>query len=50
MTIHHILKDGTALDDIKGHVVRMDDARNVYAIMDRINKKGQRHGNDSRKK
>lgn len=50
MTILHILKDGTELEDITGHVVRMEDAKDVYAIIDRINKKGRRHGNNGQQK
>lgn len=35
----HILKDGTRLDDIAGHIVRIRDAETVYKLMDEINKK-----------
>lgn len=37
MTIKHILKDGTVLDDIQGHVVKMSDAKSIYNLMDCIN-------------
>lgn len=35
----HILKDGTRLDDIAGHIVRIRDAETVYKLMDELNKK-----------
>lgn len=45
--IRHILKDGTVLDDITGHVVKMEDARVVYELLDKINEeRGKR--NDTR--
>lgn len=34
--IRHILKDGTELDDIRGHEVKMDDAPGLYALMTSI--------------
>ena len=40
MTIKHILKDGTVLDDISGHVVKMEDAKQFYLILGRINEMG----------
>lgn len=39
MAIIHILKDGTVLTDISGHVVKMEDARSVYTVIDKINEK-----------
>ena len=44
MTIKHILKNGTILTDINGHVVKMEDVRTVYDLMDRINQNGKRKG------
>lgn len=35
----HILKDGTQVDDIAGHIVRKEDAAPVYTLMDEINKR-----------
>lgn len=35
--VTHILKDGTVLQDISGHVVKMQDVKAVYSLMDRIN-------------
>ena len=36
--IKHVLKDGTILDDISGHVVRMNDVGEFYEILGRIQK------------
>lgn len=33
MAIIHILKDGTRVDDITGHVVRFEDAEPLYRMM-----------------
>jgi hypothetical protein len=33
----HILKDGTRLEDISGHIVRIQEAETVYKLMDSIN-------------
>ena len=47
MAVKHILKDGTVLTDITGHVVKMEDARVVYELLDKINEeRGKR--NDTR--
>lgn len=35
--IIHILKDGTRLEDVSGHIVRIQDAETVYKLMDSIN-------------
>ena len=42
--IVHILKDGTKLTDISGHVVKLKDAKAVYDLMDKINQKAKRKG------
>ena len=34
--VKHVLKDGTVLDDISGHVVKMDDVGEFYTILGRI--------------
>ena len=39
MEVIHILKDGTVLHDITGHVVKMQDARTAYAVLDKISRK-----------
>ena len=33
----HVLRDGTILDDITGHVVQYEDAEPVYHLMQAIN-------------
>ena len=37
MVIHY-LKDGTRVEDITGHVVRVQEAEVVYNLMDQINR------------
>lgn len=37
MSVIHILKDGSQVKDITGHVVKMDDAGALYSLMDEIN-------------
>ena len=37
--VRHILKDGTVLTDITGHVVKMEDAEAVYLLMDKMNER-----------
>ena len=43
--ITHVLKDGTVVKDIDGHVVKMEDARGVYALIDKMNR--ERSGSGS---
>ena len=38
--IKHILRDGTVLNDITGHVVKVEDAETVYTLIDKINERG----------
>lgn len=42
MGVIHILKDGTILEDITGHVVRIEDAGPLYDLIDKINREGSR--------
>lgn len=35
--IRHILSDGTVTNDITGHIVKMEDAKEVYALIDQMN-------------
>ena len=42
MSVIHILKDGTRLDSIRGHVVRMEDAEQAYMVLDAINRKNDK--------
>jgi hypothetical protein len=37
MKIKHILKNGTVLEDIKGHLVKKEDALVVYQIREQMN-------------
>lgn len=39
MAVIHVLKDGTVLKDITGHVVKMEDVPSVYALIDQMNRK-----------
>ena len=38
MAIIHILKDGTRVDDIRGHVVKIADAAPLYELIHSMNK------------
>lgn len=40
MSVVHILKDGSIVKDITGHVVRVEDASALYEYMRSVNKKG----------
>ena len=40
--IRHILKDGTKVDSIEGRVIKADQFETLYAIIDRIQRKGQK--------
>lgn len=42
MGVVHILKDGSIVKDITGHVVRMEDAGPLYELIDKINREGSR--------
>ena len=37
--IIHILSDGTVLENIKGHVVKQEEVKSVYDLMDSMNKR-----------
>lgn len=37
--VKHVLKDGTVLEEITGHVVKKEDALVVYQIMERLREK-----------
>ena len=43
MAVKHILSDGQAVDDIQGHVVKMEDAEAVYLLMDKLKEKGEKN-------
>ena len=37
MAVIHVLKDGTRVDDITGHVVKVKDASQLYRLMRDLN-------------
>lgn len=42
ITIHHVLKDGTEVDSIEGHVIKADEFSTLYEVINRIsNRKDQ---------
>lgn len=41
MAIIHILKDGTRVDDIRGHVVKIADAAPLYELIHSMNKEAR---------
>lgn len=43
----HVLRDGTRLDDISGHIVKGREAEAVYNLMNRLS---EEQSNDSRGK
>lgn len=38
--IHHVLKDGTQVKDISGHVIKAADYPVLYEVVNRIQKEG----------
>lgn len=42
MGVVHILKDGSIVGDITGHVVRVEDAGPLYQLIDSINRGSKR--------
>lgn len=47
MVVRHILRDGRVLSDIRGHVVKFEDAVNAYKLMERINEKENAKASES---
>lgn len=45
--IHHVLKDGTEVDDIKGHVIKAKDQVVLYEVINRINEEERRSKNEA---
>lgn len=39
MRVIHVLKDGTVVPDITGHIVRIQDATPLYRLIQNLNKK-----------
>lgn len=44
MTVRHVLKDGRVLSDLRGYVVRYEEAVNAYKLMENINKQENAKG------
>ena len=42
ITIQHVLKDGTKVDSVEGHVIKADEFSVLYEVIDRINRKDQK--------
>ena len=42
MAVFHILRDGSQVDDITGHVVKMEDAEELYRFLYSVNLKGSK--------
>ena len=40
MSVVHILKNGAVVKDIAGYVVKIEDARSLYQLIDGINRNG----------
>ena len=40
MSVIHILKNGSTVKDITGHVIKMEDAKTLYQLIDGINRSG----------
>lgn len=39
MAVFHVLKDGTRVDSIEGRIVKMADAKRLYAVIDTFTQK-----------
>lgn len=37
--VYHVLKDGSRPTSIRGHIVKMTDAKNTYEILSRIKRR-----------
>lgn len=40
--VYHVLKNGTITNDITGHVVKAEDAKAIYNLIDSMNNKTTR--------
>lgn len=45
--VRNILKDGTEISDLTGHVVKQEDAENLYILLDAINNKRKENVNET---
>nr|DAO53816.1 MAG TPA: hypothetical protein [Caudoviricetes sp.] len=39
MAVTHVLKNGTILQDITGHIVKVNDARSIYQLISKLNER-----------
>lgn len=46
--IKHILKDGTVLQDITGHIIKQESAQVVYQIIEQMEREGKNERNHIR--
>ena len=37
ITVHHVLKDGTKVDDVAGRVIKAEEHSVLYEVINRIN-------------
>lgn len=40
--VYHVLKDGSRTTNITGYIVKLEDAKPIYGLMDAINYSGSR--------
>ena len=41
ITIKHVLKDGTKVDSVEGHVIKASEFKVLYEVINRIQKEGE---------
>ena len=46
-TIKHVLKDGTQVDDIAGHLIKASEYPVLYEVINRINKAGDQNKDEA---
>lgn len=47
MSVYHVLKDGSRIDNIRGHVVKREDAGTFYQLLDNLNRRSEiKHNNE----
>ena len=39
ITVKNVLKDGKTVNDVDGHIVRINDAKALYTLVDRMNER-----------
>lgn len=39
MAVTHVLRDGTVLKEITGHIVKMEEAKAIYNLIESLNKR-----------